>query len=553
MIKRALNLKTSNIPLAAFILGAASLSSALLGLIRDRLLAGTFGAGMELDIYYTAFRIPDFVNMTLITGAISAAIIPVFNTYWRKNEEQAKDLIFNLLSFFLLCLLVISFFLFLFAPLLVSFIAPGFEGEKKELTVILTRIMLLSPILLGLSNIMSGILHVFSRFFVTSLAPIMYNLGIIFGITVLVPIMGITGLAWGVAVGGLLHLLVQAPIFFHLGFNLKRKFQLFHRGAKQVIKLMLPRSLGLAAAQFNLIAMTAIGSMLAVGSIAVFNLANHLSRSLILLIAVPFSTAAFPAMAENFSRNNFKGFIEKLSLSMRMVIFLIVPFSALFFVLRAHIVRIIYGTGRFGWADTQLTGACVALFSISLFAYGLVLLLSRAFYAMHNTKTPALTSIATVALNIVLCLLFTFLLRENTSFKLFFQQWLRLEALSDIAIIGLPLAYSISGIFYFLLLAGFLKRKIQGLNLGIFWSFLKTIGAVLPLIVSTYLSLYIFAGFLDTARFWGLFFQAGLSAAIGIVFYLFFSFIFKSSEFFFMKRMLLAKISRINPKKKNFN
>jgi putative peptidoglycan lipid II flippase len=409
MIKRILNIKTSKISAATLILGIASLGSALLGFFRDRLLAGKFGAGQELDIYYAAFQIPDFVNMVLIMGAISAAIIPVFTFYWSKDKEEAKKFVSNLLNLFLVALIIISFFLFIFAPQLVSLIAPGFEGSKRAMTILLTRIMFLSPILLGTSNIISGILQVFSRFLVTALAPIMYNLGIIFGILVFVPRIGLSGLAWGVALGGFLHLLIQLPVFFYLGFRLKRTvtpqafspkkgvgFALFHPGVKRVFKLMLPRSFGLAASQINLIVMTAIGSTLAAGSIAVFNLANNLNRSVLTLLAVPFSTAVFPALSMSFSKGQKEEFLQKLSLSSRLLLFLIIPASVLLFVLRAQVVRIILGTGKFGWADTRLTAACLALFALSLFAYGLVLLLSKAFYALRNTKTPALISLIVV-------------------------------------------------------------------------------------------------------------------------------------------------------------
>ncbi len=545
MIRRALNLKTSNIPVAAFILGAASLGSALLGIFRDRLLAGTFGAGYELDIYYASFRIPDFVNMTLITGAISAAIIPIFSSYWTKNEEQAREFISNLLGIFFFFLIIVSLLLFLFAPSFISLIAPGFEAEKKELTTILTRIMLLSPILLGLSNIISGVLQTFSRFFITSLSPIMYNIGIIFGILFFVPMVGLPGLAWGVVLGGFLHLLVQIPIFFYLGFKIKKKIKIFHSGVNRVIKLMLPRSLGLAAAQINLIAMTVIGSALAAGSIAVFNLANHLSHILIILIAVPFSTAAFPAMARAFSQEKNKEFFKKLSLSVRMVVFLIVPASMLIFLFRAQIVRIIYGTGQFGWEDTRLTAACVALFSLSLFAYGLVILLSKAFYAMHNTKIPAISSVMAVALNIALCLFFVLLLRQGGTFKDFLQMTLKLKGLTDIKIIALPLAYSCSGIFYFFLLLFLLKRKISGINLGLAQGFLRTIGAALPMLLVGYLSLHAFGLFLDMTTFLGILIQTLVSAAISGVIYFTFSFILKSPEAYFIKEILEQRFLKI--------
>ena len=198
MYNHIFNSKTKTITSAAGILAAASLISGFLGLFRDRLLAGSFGAGDELDIYYAAFRIPDFISMVLIMGAISAAIIPIFSEYLVRSHEQAWRFFSNLVNLFFISLIVVSAILIIFVPQILSVIVPGFIGDKKESAVLLTRIMFLSPILLGISNIISGILRVFKRFLVTSLAPIMYNLGIIFGIMFFVPLMGLKGLAWGV-------------------------------------------------------------------------------------------------------------------------------------------------------------------------------------------------------------------------------------------------------------------------------------------------------------------------------------------------------------------
>jgi len=545
MIKRILNIKTSKIPIAALILGTASLVSALLGFFRDRLLAGKFGAGQELDVYYAAFGIPDLVNMVLIMGAISAAIIPVFTFYWSKDKEEAKKFIANLLNLFLLALIVISFFLFIFAPQLVSLIAPGFKGSERAMTILLTRIMFLSPILLGISNIISGILQVFSRFLVTALAPIMYNLGIIFGILVFVPRIGLSGLAWGVVLGGFLHLSIQLPIFFYLGFRLKRTFTLFHPGVKRVFKLMLPRSLGLAASQINLIVMTAIGSTLAVGSIAVFNLANNLNRSVLILLAVPFSTAVFPALSVSFSKGEKEEFLKQLFLSSRLLLFLIIPASALLFILRAQVVRIILGTGEFGWADTILTSACLALFALSLFAYGLVLLLSKAFYALQNTKTPALISLIVVGLNIGLCFLFVHLLKSDNFFSTSLTNMLKLKGVKDISIVGLPLAFSISGIIQFVLLFYFLRRKFSNIKIKeIGQTFKKTILATIFMSGIVYFSLRLFDIFLETSNFLGIFLQTAGVAILGILAYLLASLLLKSFEILLVKKFLLKKLSK---------
>ena len=296
--------QTKSIDRAAIIFGASFFTSAILGLIRDRLLASNFGIGDELDIYYTAFRIPDFLTMILLMGAISAAIIPIFTEQLLKSKENAFKYLSNLLNAFLIILIISCGLLFIFAPQIISIIAPGFCEDKKILVVALTRIMLFSPILLGISNIISGILRVFKRFLITALCPIMYNLGIIIGIILFAPVMGIKGLAWGVVLGGALHLIIQLPILYKLGFKSQKILNLREPNLIKTIKLTIPRSIGLMSSQINLIVITIIASWLAKGSIGVFNLAESLSRPVIGLIAVSFSTAAFPFLSLSYCENN---------------------------------------------------------------------------------------------------------------------------------------------------------------------------------------------------------------------------------------------------------
>ena len=187
MIQKFLNSQTKSISSASLILATSYLVSAFLGLIRDRLLAGTFGAGKELDVYYAAFIVPDFIALILIFGAISSAVIPIFSGYLIKSKDEAWRYVSLLFNVFLGCLIVVCLILMFFAPAIVSLTTPGFSGEKKELVVMLMRIMFLSPIILGASNMISGILQVFSKFIVTAMAPLLYNLGIIIGILFINP------------------------------------------------------------------------------------------------------------------------------------------------------------------------------------------------------------------------------------------------------------------------------------------------------------------------------------------------------------------------------
>jgi putative peptidoglycan lipid II flippase len=545
MITRILNTQTKRISLASFILAVAYLMSALLGILRDRLLAGRFGAGDELDIYYAAFRIPDFVAMVMILGAISAAIIPVFSSYFVRSKEEAWKFASALLNVFLAVLVVVSAILAILAPYFVCLIAPGFSGEKREMTILLTRIMFLSPIILGTSNIISGILQVFHRFLATALAPIMYNLGIIFGIVFFVPRIGLQGLAWGVALGGFMHLLIQLPAFYSSGFRYRKIFDLGHPGVIRVIKLMIPRSFGLAAGQINLIAVTAIASTLVSGSIAVFNLANNLSSIVINFIAVSMSTAIFPALSLAFSKDENQDFLNKFSMVFRQILFLTIPLSAVFFMLRAQIVRLILGVGQFGWLDTRLTAACLGIFSIGLFAQSLVFHISKTFYATHNTKTPALISFASVACNIGLSLLFVWLLSFQNMFFVFLQKLFKLEGIDNIAVIGLSLAFSMTAIFQLKLLLIALYYRIGNFRIKeILESFGKIAAAASIMAASVYFIRQILAGVVDMQTFWGILFQTAGAALAGVVVYSAITLILKSPETRVIKNLIFKQIIR---------
>jgi len=549
MLKKILNSQTKSITLASFILGVAYLGSAVLGLLRDRLLASRFGAGDELDIYYAAFRIPDFVAMLLIMGAVSAVIIPVFSQYLNRSKEEAWEFLSALFNLFLIALISVSAVLVIFAPYLIFLIAPGFSPEKKEMTVMLTRIMFLSPIILGVSNIISGILQVFHRFLVTALAPLMYNLGIIFGILFFFPAMGLPGLAWGVVLGGFLHLCVQLPALFVSGFQYKNVHFLAHPGIPRVIKLMIPRSVGLGAGQINLIIITAIASTLISGSVAVFNLANNLSYLLIGLVAISFSTAVFPSLSLAFSKNAKEEFIHNFSLVFRQILFLILPLSALLFILRAQVVRLVLGAGEFGWIDTRLTAACLGIFSFGLFAQGLILLISKTFYAAQDTKTPAFISCITVIINAFLALLFVWFLRFQNIFSISVENILKLRDI-DISIIGLALAFSLAGVFQFILLLFFLQRKFPDLKFKeILASLEKVFIATILMAISAYVVLYsydsIFSNtLLNTHTVIGLLIQAFSSCFISFLVFLATTLLLKSPELIMILSSLQNKFGK---------
>jgi putative peptidoglycan lipid II flippase len=508
------------------------------------LLAGTFGAGSELDVYYAAFTVPDFIALILIFGAISAAVIPIFSERMLKSKDDAWQYFSRLLNVFLAFLIVVCVILIIFTPAIISWTAPGFSGHKKDLAIMLMRIMFLSPIILGTSNMISGILQVFHRFFVTALAPLLYNLGIIIGIVFFVPRFGVQGLAWGVVLGGVFHILIQLPALFFSGFKYKLSFNIKDPGVLKTMKMMLPRSLGLGASQLNTIAITAIASTLMAGSIAVFNLANNLSSIMLNAIAVSVTTAAFPAMSMAFLREDGEEFLKKFSGIFRQIIFLVVPLSLLILILRAQIVRVVLGVGKFDWADTKLTTACLGVLALNLICPQLILFLSKTFYAAHNTKIPSIISIITVAFNIVMSLFLVWLIKVSPWFYTFLQNVLRLGGAENVGVIGLVLAYSLSGILQTVLLLFMFYKKFPKVKTGeIINSLNKILIASFVMCIFTFVTRQLLGNLISLQTFLGIFIQLVLSGGVGVAVYAALAHYLKSPELKTISSSFLKKFS----------
>lgn len=388
---------------AALIIALSSILSRLLGFLRDRMLAGTFGAGGTLDAYYAAFRIPDLFYGLLVAGALSAAFVPLFTELQEEDSKAGWKLTNGLLQAIIIVLGGLSILGILFTPFLIMLLVPGFSEAQQQLTTMLTRIMLLSPILLGVSAVFGGVLVSLKRFVAYSLAPVFYNLGIIFGIWFLVPQWGIYGVAWGVVLGALLHMIVQYPAFVSSGFVQTKETLFFWRDKKlhEVIKLMIPRSLSMGITQISLFVVTIFASTLTVGSLAAFNFANNIQSVPLGIFGVAFSLAAFPVLSAYAAKKKHEEFFYSVINTSRRILFFVIPVSVGMILFRAQIVRIILGSGAFDWEDTIMTFEILSWFAISLFAQCLIPLFARSFFALKNTKTPLYIALFSEAVHIV--------------------------------------------------------------------------------------------------------------------------------------------------------
>lgn len=518
----------------AIIIASASIISRFLGLLRDRLLASSFGAGDVLDSYYAAFKIPDLIFNILVLGILSASFIPVFLETWAKDKanktEEAWRITNTILNLLVLFLVVVSLIVFIWSRELTPLIAPGFSGAKQLMTAKLMRIMLLAIIFFGISNIFSGILNSFKKFMVFSLAPIMYNLGIIFGILVLVRWWGLIGLAGGVVFGAFLHLIVQLPGVLKTGWRWQPIINYRLTGVKKILKLMVPRAFGLGISQFNQLVVNIIASTLAAGSVAVFNLANNLQFFPISVFGVSLAIAAFPAFSEAVAAQDKNQFLEHFSKAFRRILFLIIPTSVAILLLRAQIVRVVLGAGHFDWEDTYLTAQSLGLFSLSLFAQSLIPLITRSFYAHQDTKTPVKTSLLVMILNISLALILV----------------------RPFGVLALPLSFSISSILDLTLLTIFLKKKLGRLDESRIIEAAIRIALASSLMGSViWLMLRVLAIGVKMQTFIGIFLQGLIAGVVGLISYLIIAMIFRFDEVNIIRDWLIKLKNQLLGNKNN--
>jgi putative peptidoglycan lipid II flippase len=519
MIKKLFSKQINSITIAAGLVAFSSLASRLLGVFRDRILAGQFGAGDTLDVYYAAFRVPDFIYSLLVFGALSAGFIPILTGLIKNpldkikgfigGEENREAWLFasNLLNNMILFLLFISIIGISFAPWIVKLITPGFVGEKQLLTASVTRIMFLSPLLLGISAVFGGILQSFKRFFIYSIAPIFYNIGIIIGALFFVPIWGVYGLAWGVVLGAFMHMSIQLPAAHILGYRYKFTLGWKTQAMRQLYRMMIPRTMSLAISQINLMVITVIASGLVSGSLTIFNFANNLQIFPVGIFGISFAIAAFPVLAANaFDR---KKLAENFSLTVRQILFFIIPSMVLLLTLRVQIIRVVLGSGKFDWQDTILTMQTLGYFALSLFAQSLIPLLVRVFYARHNSKTPFLIGLFTAMVNVGLALYLA----------------------PRYGVAGLALAFSIDNILNFTILWVVLRFELEDIGeKKILISAVKFSAAAIACGLAVQGMKGVIAPWVDMDKFWGIFAQGAAGGIFGIIVYLAVCSLLKSEE-----------------------
>lgn len=544
-----LNKEFNGINEAALLLGGFAFLSQLLGLIRDRTLASTIGPGSILDIYYAAFRIPDFLYISIASLASITVLLPFLIDRMKGNDgkEKAKKFLDNVFSAYMLFMVAVSFVVALIMPLLVKYIAPGFSLAQTHDLIVTSRIMLLSPIFIGLSNLIGSVTQLFKNFFIFSLSPIFYNIGILFGIIFLYPRLGVYGLAIGVILGAIMHLLVQVPIIVNHKLFPKFVYKINWSEIFDVMKLSLPRTLALSFNSLAFIVLIAMASKLRAGSISLFTFSYNLQSVPVGIIGISYSVAAFPVLVKSFSGKNMDKFINHIIGASKQIIFWTLPIISLIIVLRAQIVRVVLGANAFSWSDTRLTAAAIALFIISLTSQSLVLLFVRGYYAAAKTKKPLIINMFSSVMVIVFAYVSLYIFNHYPSTLDFLEKILRVKGVKGTMMFALPLSYTLGSLLNFFLIWFFFKRDFIDKDQSmLFKTFFEVLLGAITMGLVAYVSLNLLSRIFITKTFLGIFLQGFVSGSVGITFGIFVLLIFKNKELLDIIRVLGHKFSSKN-------
>ncbi len=466
---------------AAYVLAAFALGSQLLALVRDRMLASTFGASHTLDLYYVAFRIPDFLFATVASLLSLYALLPVLSRLEEKQKGLMVSFLRQVLVVFFIAMGVVAGVAFLLAPYLVPLIAPGIANAEL---VSLVRILLLQPILLGASNIVAACTQMRHQFFLYAISPLLYNVGIIIGIVFLYPLWGLQGLGWGVVLGALLHLSLQLPFFLKEKAPSTLPLRVMGKELLSVLVLSVPRTLTLAAGQISLLLLVAMASYFMPGSISIFMFAASLQAVPLTIIGVSYSVAAFPTLARLHAAGDRAAFVRYVEVALRHIFFWSIPATIMVIVLRAQLVRVILGAGAFSWDATRLTAAALALFILALAAQSIVMLVARAYYAAGNTRKPLYFALVGVGVTVLSALVFVELFLQSAFVRTFIESLLRVADVPGTVVLMLALGSAVGAITQFTFSFLFFMRdfQISRLSMGalIFQSFAASVigGAV---------------------------------------------------------------------------
>lgn len=507
--------RQTNILSAAIVIMATIVFSQILGLVRQRLLVSIFGASNLLGVYLYGIQLPDSLFQVVIAGALYSAFIPVFSDFLSKHDEKEADTFASTLL--VLCLAIftgISVILFIFAPFFLQIFNLGGKSTPAEMMLManIMRVVIFGQLLFIVGSFLSAILQSYNRFLIPGFAAAMYNLGIIIGIVVLSPSIGIYAPAVGIVIGAAIFMAMQVPFVKRVGFSFIPTFSFSTPGILRVLHLMWPRTISIGIFQVGTILMLALISFIPNPgrNRVIFDYAQTLAFAPVALFGQAIAQAAFPILSKE--REKLTEFKATFFSSFMQLLYLVLPISVLFLVLRIPVVRLIYGAYEFDWQATVLTGKVLAVFALSIFAQALLYLVSRAFYALHDTKTPLIVSaVATVCM-----------VGLGVLFIIYFQ----------LGITSLAFAYTLASIFQVVILLFMLDRKTEGFaKKEVAMSLLKIFAAAFFTGFALYIPIKLLDQLVfDTTKTVNLLLLTGISGILGLSLYVFLTWVFNVKE-----------------------
>lgn len=502
---------------AAYVLALFAFGSQILALFRDRALAHTFGASLELDLYYLAFRIPD-VLYWVFAAMLSVYVLIPFVTRHQTNAgaKAAATLLSQVFTFFVITYAFFALLLLLLAPLFVPILFPALDAGATEQLVALLRILLVQPFLLGCSALMGVITQLRQRFIVYAISPILYNIGILFGILALYPHYGLYGLISGVIIGAIAHAAVQLPLVLKSELRFGFTYPAW-RPIREIMIVAIPRAVTLSLHQVVLLVLAILAATMTIGSVSVFQFAFNLQSVPLAIIGVSYSVAAFPVLARLLADNELQQFKRHVHTAFRHIIFWSLPVIVLAIILRAHLVRVILGSGNFGWDDTRLTAAVFALFVLSLLAQAINLLTVRAFYASGDTRTPLLVTIVSSTITLCTAWFLYYVAYQVAAVRTFMEQILRLEDVGGTEVILLALAFSFGMLVQAASMMYLLQRVFPKIYSGMMKTFYQVSVASVITGLATYVTLNFIVKGINQETFVGIFLQGSIAGLVGIL------------------------------------
>jgi putative peptidoglycan lipid II flippase len=451
-------------------MSAATLISRILGYVKDMILASYFGASAKSDVFFVAFRIPNLLRELFAEGSMSSAFIPVLTeTQTKEGREAANRLVMVMFIFLLAVVGTLCILGIIFAPAIVTVMAPGFAGDQVKFddAVLLSRIMFPFLLFISLASLVMGALNTRGVFFIPALAPALLNVVTIISVVVFASrfVNPIVSVAVGIAAGGIVQLLFQLPDFWRQGFTLISanrgtgsgklgvKEILNHPGLRRIGKLIVPATMGMAVSQINIFVSTILASFLVTGSITYLYYSMRLIQFPIGIFGVAMGMAVLPLLAEHAAKKEFSMLKDDFSFALRMLFFITVPAMAGLIALRLPIVSTLFQHGEFTYAATLSTADALMYYSVGIWAIVGVRVITATFYSMQDTRTPVKIAACGVATNIVFSIALMGPMLHN----------------------GLALANSLAAAINFILLFYFLRKKLGGIGTScIITSFART-------------------------------------------------------------------------------